>query len=100
MVEIIQTETFSHWLSSLRDSRAKQKIAIRIRRLSFGNAGDVKPVGEGVSELRIDEGKGYRVYYVQHGKALIVLLCGGSKARQQADIEQAKRMAREISGGE
>jgi len=98
MIEIRQTDTFRGWLSGLRDSRAKARIASRIQRLRFGNAGDVKPVGEGVSELRVDEGPGYRVYFVQRGPVLVVLLCGGTKARQQDDIAQAKRLAAEWEG--
>lgn len=85
-------------MNALRDARAKQKIASRIQRLRFGNAGDVKPVGSGVSELRVDEGPGYRVYFVQRGAVLVVLLCGGTKRRQQADIENAKRLAAELDG--
>ncbi|MDQ7264079.1 type II toxin-antitoxin system RelE/ParE family toxin [Paracoccus sp. PS-1] len=98
MIEIRQTDTFREWLLALRDARAKQKIASRIQRLRFGNPGDVKPVGAGVSEMRINEGPGYRVYFVQRGSALVVLLCGGTKSRQQADIEQAKRLAAEMEG--
>ncbi|MDF3856202.1 MULTISPECIES: type II toxin-antitoxin system RelE/ParE family toxin [Paracoccus] len=98
MIEIRQTDTFREWLLSLRDARAKQKIASRIQRLRFGNPGDVKPVGAGVSEMRINEGPGYRVYFVQRGSVLVVLLCGGTKRRQQADIEQAKRLAAEMEG--
>lgn len=95
MLEIRQTDSFRAWLSSLRDARAKQKIAIRIQRMRFGNAGDVKPVGSGVSEMRVDEGKGYRVYFIRRGDVLVVLLCGGSKKSQQRDIAEAKRLAKE-----
>lgn len=98
MLDIQQTETFRAWLLSLRDARAKQKIASRIRRLAFGNLGDVKPVGAGVSEMRIDEGPGYRVYFIQRGAVLVVLLCGGTKSRQQSDIVQAKRLAEDWEG--
>lgn len=98
MTEIRQTDTFRGWLLGLRDPRAKQKIASRIQRLRFGNPGDVKPVGSGVSEMRIDEGPGYRVYFTQREAVLIVLLCGGTKDRQQADIEQAKRLAADLEG--
>ena len=98
MIEIRQTDAFRAWLTGLRDTRAKARIANRIRRIAFGNPGDVKPVGAGVSEMRIDEGPGYRVYFVQRGTVLVVLLCGGTKSRQQADIEQAKRLAEEWEG--
>ncbi|MES2432484.1 MAG: type II toxin-antitoxin system RelE/ParE family toxin [Pseudomonadota bacterium] len=98
MVEIRQTEVFHFWLSSLKDARAKAKISARIQRIRFGNPGDVKPVGSGVSEMRIEEGPGYRVYFVQRGEVVIVLLSGGTKARQQEDIAQAKRLAEEWEG--
>lgn len=96
MVEIRETDTFSLWLSSLRDFRAKARIASRIERLAAGNPGDVKPVGEGISELRIDYGPGYRVYYIQRGRVLVILLCGGDKASQDADITRAKSLALEL----
>jgi putative addiction module killer protein len=96
VVEIRETETFSSWLKALRDDRARARIAARIRRLAFGNPGDVKPVGEGVSELRIHHGAGYRVYFVQRGTVLVVLLCGGDKATQNKDIATAKRLTKEI----
>lgn len=95
MIETIQTDIFSKWLSNLRDKQAKAKILIRLKRLSLGNAGDVKPVGQGVSELRINFAKGYRVYYMQRGSVLIVLLCGGDKNTQQSDIAKAKQLADE-----
>jgi putative addiction module killer protein len=95
MIETIKTTHFERWLQSLRDVRAKARINTRIRRLSLGNAGDVKPVGNGVSELRIDYGGGYRVYYVQKGTVIIVLLCGGDKSSQHSDIEKAKSLATE-----
>jgi putative addiction module killer protein len=93
MLEIEQTAVFQNWLDKLRDARAKGKILSRIQRLKFHNAGDVKPVGSGISELRIHTGKGYRVYYVQRGKGLIVLLCGGDKGSQAKDIATAKKLA-------
>jgi putative addiction module killer protein len=96
VIEIRATETFSCWLTALRDDRARARIAARIQRLAFGNPGDVKPVGEGISELRIDVGAGYRIYFVQRGTMLIVLLCGGDKATQNKDIAAAKRLAKEI----
>lgn len=95
MIEIRETETFSFWLRALRDSQARARIAARVRRLAFGNPGDVRPVGEGVSEMRIHHGPGYRVYYVQRGAILVILLCGGDKSTQDRDIAAAKRLAKE-----
>ena len=82
---------FELWMNQLRDKRAKAKILIRLDRVALGNLGDIKFVGEGVSELRIDEGKGYRVYFGRQGNKVIVLLCGGDKSSQQKDIKQAKK---------
>ena len=96
MIEIRQTELYARWFDGLRDARARARIDVRIRRLSLGNRGDVRPVGEGVSELRIDYGPGYRVYFVQRGQALIILLAGGDKRTQERDIQKAIKMAREI----
>ncbi len=96
MIEIRQTEVYSRWFNGLRDRQAKARINVRIRRLSLGNPGDVKPVGGGVSELRIDYGPGYRVYYVQRGQTLVILLAGGEKHTQDRDIETALELAREI----
>jgi putative addiction module killer protein len=96
MVEIRETDEFKKWIRSLRDSIAKAKIASRIQRLKFGTPGDVKPVGEGVSEMRIDHGPGYRVYYVNRGNTIIVVLCGGDKTTQQSDIDRALRLADEL----
>ncbi len=96
VIEIRETEIFARWLRTLRDDRAQAKIAVRTRRLAFGNPGDVRPVGEGVSELRIDYGPGYRVYFVQRGVVLIVLLCGGDKSSQDKDIQTARSLAKEI----
>ena len=96
MVEIRQTETYVQWFNTLRDRQARARIDIRIRRLSMGNPGDVKPVGKGVSELRIDYGAGYRVYFVQRGDTLIVLLAGGDKRTQQQDIQTALDLAQEL----
>jgi putative addiction module killer protein len=96
MIEVRETGTFSEWLSGLRDVRAKAEVARRVRRLALGNPGDVKPVGEGVSELRIHYGPGYRVYYVQRGSLLIILLCGGDKSAQAKDIAVALRLAKEV----
>ncbi|MCX6023260.1 MAG: type II toxin-antitoxin system RelE/ParE family toxin, partial [Chloroflexi bacterium] len=85
-MEIRQTEVYARWFASLRDQQARARINVRIRRLSLGNPGDVRPVGEGVSELRVDYGPGYRVYFVQRGQALVVLLAGGAKDAQDRDI--------------
>jgi putative addiction module killer protein len=93
VIEIRQTTVYSEWFSGLRDRQAKVRIDLRIRRLSLGNPGDVKPVGDGISELRIDHGPGYRVYFVQKGNELIVLLAGGDKSSQDRDIRQAKVLA-------
>ena len=96
MIEIRQTEAFASWFDSLRDRKARARIDVRIRRLSLGNPGDVKPIGRGVSELRIDYGPGYRVYFVQRGPMLIILLAGGEKRRQQRDIKKALELARAL----
>ena len=96
MLEVRQTATYSEWFSSLRDRAAKIRIDIRIRRLSVGNPGDVKPVGEGVSELRVNYGPGYRVYFVQRNELYVVLLAGGDKSSQDQDIRQAKALARDL----
>jgi putative addiction module killer protein len=96
MIEIRETGKFSKWLTGLRDPTARARIAARVRRLALGNAGDVRPVGEGVSELRIDHGPGYRVYFARRGSVLIVLLCGGDKRTQDRDIRIAKTMADDL----
>lgn len=96
MIEIRQTEFFARWLGSLRDDRARMRINARIRRLSIGNPGDVRPVGEGVSEMRIDYGPGYRVYFVRRGNTLVVLLAGGDKRTQDRDIATARALARAL----
>lgn len=96
MIEISQTEVYARWFDGLHDRRARVRIDIRIRRLSLGNPGDVRPVGEGVSELRIDYGPGYRVYFVQRGASLIILLAGGDKKTQDQDIQKAIKMARDL----
>ena len=97
MIEIKQTSQFRKWERKLRDSRAKASIAARIFRLANGLAGDVAPVGGGVSELRIHYGPGYRVYFKQRGNEIIILLCGGDKSTQCQDIENAKLLAKEWS---
>lgn len=96
MITVHQTEHYARWFSALRDRTARARIDVRIRRLSLGNAGDAKPVGAGVSELRIDHGPGYRVYFVQRGQTLIVLLAGGDKSSQSADIRTALELSRII----
>lgn len=97
MFELRQTETFRRWRTRLKDQRTRAIIASRLDRLAFGNAGDVRPVGGGVSELRIDYGPGYRIYYKRHGSTIILLLCGGDKRTQANDIETAKRLAKDWS---
>ena len=94
MIEIRQTETYAEWFASLRDQKARARIDVCIRRLSLGNPGDVKPIGGGVSELRIDYGPGYRVYFLQRGPMLIILLAGGDKGTQDRDIKKALELAR------
>lgn len=96
MLQIRKTETFAQWLDGLRDVRARARVQIRIERLAAGNAGDVEPVGEGVSELRIDYGSGYRVYFKKHGREVVILLAGGDKRTQSADIKTALRLARNL----
>jgi putative addiction module killer protein len=96
MIEIRQTEYYLKWFEKLKDRRARARIAIRIRRVSLGNLGDAKPVGDGISELRIDYGPGYRVYFTQRNSQLIILLAGGDKTTQASDIQKAKKIALEI----
>jgi putative addiction module killer protein len=96
VIEIRETATFSDWMRKLRYSAARARIAARVRRLAFGNAGDSKSVGEGVSEMRIHHGPRYRIYFVKRGEMLTVLLCGGDKSSQARDIAAAKRLATEL----
>jgi putative addiction module killer protein len=96
MMQLRQTQRFKTWFDELRDLRGRARIQARIDRLSLGNPGDVRPVGSGVSELRIDYGPGYRVYFVQRGENLIVLLAGGDKDSQAKDIAQAITLALEL----
>ena len=93
MIEIRKTEIFAKWIDGLKDIRARARVQVRIERLALGNLGDVKPVGKGVSELRIDYGPGYRVYFKKQGKTIIILLAGGNKRSQSHDIKTALRLA-------
>ncbi len=95
MVELIKSATFLTWMKNLRDKRAVVKIDRRLIRLAEGNQGDVRSIGDGLSELRIDYGPGYRVYYLQRGAIVIVLLCGGDKSSQDRDIAKAKYLAKQ-----
>ncbi len=94
--ELLAIAIYSHWFNRLSDRQARARIDVRIRRLSLGNPGDVKPVGEGVSELRIDYGPGYRVYFIQRGQTLVILLAGGDKHTQHQDIKTAEELARKL----
>ena len=96
MYEVQKIDEFNTWLSALGDQKAVAKIASRIERLGLGNPGDVKPVGEGVSEMRLTYGPGYRVYYKQTGKKIILILCGGDKSTQENDIKRAKEIAAQL----
>jgi len=96
MVEIRKTDVFARWLDNLKDIRAKARILIRIDRMQTGNFGDVSPVGEGVSELRIFYGPGYRIYFAQRGSEVVILLNGGDKGSQNKDIARAKKLAQEL----
>ena len=96
MFEIRKTETYARWLDGLRDVQARARVMVRVERLAAGNPGDVKPAGKGVSEMRIDYGPGYRVYYTQRGREVVVLLAGGDKGTQATDIKTALRLARNL----
>jgi putative addiction module killer protein len=96
MIEVRQTDIFAAWFAELRDRQARARIMVRIRQLSLGNPGDVKPVGSGVSEMRIDCGPGYGVYFLRSGETVCVLLCGGNKRSQDRDIVLALELAQEI----
>jgi putative addiction module killer protein len=96
MFEVRKTQTFATWLDELRDIQARARIQVRIERLAMENAGDVRPVGEAVSEMRIDYGPGYRVYYTKRGRDLVILLSGGDKRTQAADIKTALQLARKL----
>jgi putative addiction module killer protein len=96
MYEMRKTDTYAQWLDSLRDIHARARVQVRVERLAAGNPGDVRPVGEGVSELRIDYGPGYRVYFTISGRTVIILLAGGDKRTQAVDIKTALRLARNL----
>ena len=96
MFELRKTEVYTRWLDGLRDVRARARVLVRVERLAAGNPGDVRPVGEGVSELRIDYGPGYRVYFKKQDRTIVVLLAGGDKRTQSRDIETALRLARNL----
>ena len=93
MIELKQTETFRKWRTKLRDQRARAAIASRLDRLAYGHAGDVEPIGNGISELKIHYGPGYRVYFCKAGDTIVILLCGGDKGSQARVIKTAKRLA-------
>ncbi|MDR0522226.1 MAG: type II toxin-antitoxin system RelE/ParE family toxin [Planctomycetaceae bacterium] len=96
-MEIVKTEAYSHWFDQLKDNSIKDKIAARIYRLeTHGHSGDAKSVGNGVSEIRIHSGPGYRIYYTQRGNTIVILLCGGDKSSQQKDIDKAQQLAKEL----
>lgn len=99
MVEVVRSGTFDRWFRQLKDRRAVARVLVRINRLAAGNPGDVKPVGQGVSELRIPYGPGYRIYYLHDGDQVILLLTGGDKSSQDADIRQAHQIAAEWRRG-
>jgi len=96
VTELRRTDVFARWLDRLRDIRARARVQARIERLAAGHAGDVRPVGEGVSELRIDYGPGYRVYFTKRGREVVILLAGGDKSTQTRDIKSALRLARNL----
>jgi putative addiction module killer protein len=96
MIDIRKTEAYARWIDGLRDIRTRARILARVERLAMGNPGDVGPVGEGVSELRINYGPGYRVYFLQRGQELVILLGGGDKSTQARDIKTALRLARNL----
>jgi putative addiction module killer protein len=97
VIELRKTDVFARWLDGLRDLRARARVQARLDRLAEGNPGDVKPVAEGMSELRIDYGPGYRVYFKARGRMVIILLAGGDKRTQAGDVRTALRLARELS---
>lgn len=96
MFEIRKTDIYAKWLDGLRDARARARVLVRVERLAAGNPGDVRPVGEGVSELRIDYGPGYRVYFKKQARKIVILLAGGDKRTQSDDVKTALRLARNL----
>jgi putative addiction module killer protein len=96
MLEVLETAAYANWFKGLRDRAAKARIDIRVRRLSLGNPGDVRPVGQGVSEPRIQFGPGYRIYFIQNGEEFILLLAGGDKSSQAQNIKQAQNLAQNL----
>lgn len=96
MIDIKKTDVYAQWLDNLRDIRARARVLARVERLAAGNPGDVKSVGEGVSEMRIDYGPGYRVYFTRRGNEIVILLAGGDKSTQNADIKTAQELARNL----
>ena len=96
VIRVLQTATFTRWLRRLRDDRAVARITSRLRRVTHGNLGDFRSVGDGVSEMRIQYGPGYRLYFIRRGSDMIVLLCGGDKRSQRRDIERARQIAAEL----
>jgi putative addiction module killer protein len=99
MFEVRQTEVFEAWIDGLKDVRAVARIEVRLRRLSLGHLGDAKSLGDSVSEMRIDYGPGYRLYFTRRGERIVILLCGGDKKRQSDDIARAKQLAKETDDG-
>lgn len=96
MMQIVQTAVLTAWLNGLNDQSAKSRIIVRIRRFELGNPGDIKSVSDGVNEMRIDYGPGYRIYFTRRGEIVVILLCGGDKRSQSKDIKAAQRMAKEV----
>ena len=95
MVEVVESDSFKRWVRRLRDHSAVARINARLRNVSIGNFGDTRPIGDGISEMRIHYGPGYRIYFIREGSTVVVLLCGGDKSSQQRDIEHAKRLAQD-----
>ena len=98
MMEIRETDVYKKWFGSIKDRKTKSVIDVRIRRISLGNFGDVEPVGKGVSELKIDYGAGFRIYFLNQGNVIVILLCGGDKSTQTKDIQKAHELAQRVKG--